>query len=158
MAKWLSLTFLQCSVLTSNNYYNFYTFTYATPLQKGIFTLLDIHTPTMLTFHRARTGLHVKCNFPLRYKLRTLRKQIQGCNKVLFCCFCKTRPRVKETCHNLLFMDLKQEVPFHTTNIEWTWAISKNTESFFGWLFSDNQLQFKGRGEHKLYPNGFEVS
>lgn len=55
-------------------------------------------------------------------------------------------------------MDLKQEVPFHTTNIEWTWAISKNTESFFGWLFSDNQLQFKGRGEHKLYPNGFEVS
>lgn len=90
----------------------------------------------MLTFHQARTGLHVKCNFPIRYKLWTLRKPIQGCNKVLFyCCFCKTGPRMKETCHNLLFLDLKQELPFHTTNIEWTWAIKEYGEVFWSIVF-----------------------
>lgn len=57
-------------------------------------------------------------------KLRTLKNQLQGCNKF----FCKTRARQKESARTYCSQDLKQVSPFQTTSVEWNWQSEKNME------------------------------
>lgn len=107
-------------MLTWSNYYNLCTFT-------------DIHLQFVVYPHIHHTDSPPSKNSFMHEVQSSSKVQTTNSQKadpgIQHVFLGKARARVKGTRRNLLLMDLKQELPFHTTT-EWSWAIKEEHRGF----------------------------